>query len=175
MPDDLITESMIIPEGWGIITVDVKGKATVSRRGAQLTPAPLDTLFVCSLLRNFAESHVHQDDIEERVKKACEVAVHNARADTSARLREMEDALKKFQESSGINLLTDRGHPAWDMREIGDAVAMLVAMRSTPAEELRKAAEQLRNASQTVEAVMSTLDIRPEPVTEAPGKRRRAS
>jgi hypothetical protein len=107
VPDDLITPEMMIPESWGVISVSDKGKAKVTRQGKPLTPTPMDNLFVCSVLRNFAESHVHTSEVEPKIQAAREEAAKDALVGKDYRLKEIEAALDKFQQATGVNLVTD--------------------------------------------------------------------
>ena len=45
-----------VPETWGFIEVNPKGKASTVREAPKLTPEPLDKLFVASILRNQADA-----------------------------------------------------------------------------------------------------------------------
>lgn len=45
-----------VPERWGFIEVNAKGKASTVREAPKLTPEPLDKLFIASILRNQADA-----------------------------------------------------------------------------------------------------------------------
>jgi hypothetical protein len=162
VPDDLITPEMMIPETWGILTVDDKGKASIARRGTMLSPIPMDTLLVCSVLRNVSESYVPASEIDDRVKAAVEERLKSMREDRNYRLQELEKAFAEFREATGVDLMTDRNHPIWDMRGAGDAVKLLMEMRSRPADELRDAAVSLRKASTAIEQAMAVVGVSAE-------------
>jgi hypothetical protein len=157
VPDDLITPEMMIPEAWGVISVDEKGKGKVSRKGPVLTPEPMDSALVCSVLRNFSESHVHVSEIEPKLKQAKEEALKSARADKEHRLKELEDAMRIFKEASGIDLLTDRRHPIWEIGAVGEAVKLIMALRGRPEAELREAADRLKSASAAIETALAVM------------------
>jgi hypothetical protein len=162
VPDDLITPEMMIPETWGILAVDDKGKASIARRGTMLSPIPMDTLLVCSVLRNVSESYVPASEIDDRVKAAVEERLKSMREDRNYRLQELEKAFAEFREATGVDLMTDRNHPIWDMRGAGDAVKLLMEMRSRPADELRDAAVSLRKASTAIEQAMAVVGVSAE-------------
>lgn len=158
VPDDLITPTMMLPEAWGVISVSDKGVAKVSRRAATLTAEPMDAPFVCSLLRNFSESHVHVSEIEPKLKEARAEASKAARADREYRLQEMERAIAEFKTATGVDLLTDRGHPIWDIGSVGEAVKLIAGLRSRPVADLREAAANLKGASAAIESALAMLN-----------------
>lgn len=154
VPDDLITPAMMIPPGWGIIAVNENGKASVAKQAASCETVPMDTLLCCSVIRNFSENYTANDDVQEKVKAATEKAVKEAADSKSHRQKEAQEALAVFQKETGVNLLTDRGNPIWDIKGAGEAVRTLMAMRSTPAEKLKEISESLKQAAEVVETAM---------------------
>lgn len=163
VPDDLITPEMMIPDGWGVIAVDDKGKAAVVRRGKELAPVPMDTLFTCAVLRNVAENYVPATEVKEQIKIGLEQKLKERKADFDYRGKEMERAIREFREVTGVNLMDDkRDHPIWGIKDAGEAVKLLMEMRQTPAEELREAAERLRGAAAAVEQAMKLVGCQVE-------------
>lgn len=156
MPDDINLDGLMIPESWGIIAVDIKGKAK-ARGGKPLTPIPMDTLLVCSILRNFAESHVHVSEVEPKIKAARAEGEKASRDWNERRVKELEEAIQKFKEHSGIDLMGSHGHPRRDIKGIGAAIELLIAMRRTPVEEMRHAAESLREAGAAIDAALKIV------------------
>ena len=153
-----LTEDQLIPDAWGVIEVDDKLKARISRQAACLDPIPMDTLFVCAVLRNFAETHIPMSSIDERLRLiqqqtretvTKEIENHRHYRDSAAL-----QAVSSFKEATGIDLLDDRGrHPAWDMGRIGESIDLLRKLRLMPAEGLKAAREALARASESVESV----------------------
>lgn len=157
VPDDLITPDMMIPESWGIITVDVKGNAKNSKPGKLLEPEQMDALLVCSILRNFAASYVAVVDVEERIKVAVEDRVKSTHLSQDYRLKQLEEGYAAFKESSGVDLC-ERGHPAWNMKGIGEAVRLITNLHRLPSEELRYAAERVEVAREAIQAVSRFME-----------------
>ncbi len=158
VPDDLITPEMMIPETWGIVAVNEKGKASVSRKAARLSPEPLDALLLCSILRNFAESYVHCSELEPRIAAARKDGEHSARIDREYRLKELEGAVADFQKTSGINLMGEHNHRRWDLGNVGEAVRLICTLKGRPLSELADAKAALIAASSAIDAALSVMD-----------------
>jgi hypothetical protein len=163
VPDDLDLSCFMVPEGWGIITVDEKGKPR-SRGGMDLGAQPMDTLMVCAALRNFAESHVHVSEIAPKVQEATEKAVAQCRDRSQQRVKELEEAIEQFKEYSGINILGKYGRASYELKEIGEAVTLLVNLRHHPIEKITRISEELKSAGAAVEAALAVLS-RPDTTT----------
>lgn len=157
VPEGLITEDMLIPDAWGIITVDDKLKAKVTKRGSILSPMPMDTLFVCSALRNFAESYVHVSEIQPQIQAAREDGRKEAESLRQYRLKELESAVQRLRDEAGIDILTDRGHPVWNMGDIGQAVNLIAALRAQPVAEIASAQAKLRDSIAAIDAALTIL------------------
>lgn len=158
IPDDMKLEGLMVPETWGIITVDEKGKASACG-GQILAPLPMDTLMVCSILRNFAESHTHNSEVEGRIKSEVKAAVNAAHDYRDRRLADLEAAIKKFADVSGVEILGRLGNPTWELGNIGEAVGFIRALKTQPAEVLKKAADGLRAASAAIETAMEAIGM----------------
>jgi hypothetical protein len=153
-----LDDDVIVPVDWGIITVNAKLKAKVQRT-ATLKPVPMDELFVCSILRNFAENYVARADIQSEIKTAVDVATKNWEAQKNSRLTELEEGVKRFKEHSGIDLLDTRyGHFHYYTKDIGEAIKLITAMRSQPAEKIRCARESLKAGLDAVDAALAVMD-----------------
>lgn len=132
-PQGLIRPEHLIPEKWGIVEVDEKLKATVTKKAQAIEAAPMDVLFVCAVLRNFAETHVHRSEITAELQKIRDEERKAAEGQRQSRLDAFERAFKEFKETTGIDLLEERtGRPKWDIGNIGEAVNVIIALRHTP-------------------------------------------
>jgi hypothetical protein len=160
VPDDLLTPEIMVPDVWGIVTVSDKGIASIARPAKPMEPVPMDALLVCSVFRNFAESHTPNHEINTRIRAGVEERLKTLRADKDYRLEQFTKAFQDFEEATGVNLLTDRDAPIWDVKGAGEAVKTLMSMRKTPAEALRAAADGMRNAGAVLEAAMTALEVR---------------
>lgn len=144
-----------IPEAWGVIEVGAKGAKITKRGKVNESPAQWSTVFCCSVLRNMASSHVHVDEmnqmIEDKVKK--EVERRNEMAND--RRKEAEKAVAQWKAETGIDLLTKYGTVAWDLKKMAHAFKLLMAMRTSPLEEIDSALGSLQAASQALRAAVA--------------------
>lgn len=145
-PAGLIDESFDIPQAWGIVEVDGKLTAKIVKPAPVLTEKPMDSLFVCSVLRNFAEGYVPSSDIQKLAAPLIEKAKADAISSSGERLKKLERAFQKFKEVSGVDLLTDYGHPIWNIEGVAGAVGMLMNLRSSSRTELGEARRALAGA-----------------------------
>ena len=152
--EGLVDETVMVPPTWGVIEVNDKLKAKVTRRAEVLEAAPMDALFVCSILRNFSESYVHCSEIESRIKTAREEEQKRADTMRGYRLKELETAFQRFKAASGIDLITDRGHPVWEIGEIGKAVKLITSLRHSPIEEIQAIQATLQASLAAVEEAL---------------------
>jgi hypothetical protein len=156
-----LDDDIIIPADWGIITVNAKLKAKIQRT-AVLKPVPMDELFVCSILRNYAENYIARCDIQKQIDQAVEAETKNIKALQSSRLSELEQGVAKFKEHSGIDLLDSRrGHFTYYTKDIGEAIKLLTALRSQPGEEIKRARESLSRGLEAVDAALSIMEQTP--------------
>lgn len=152
-----LTDGVEIPETWGVLSIDSKLKASVARQAKTLEPIPMDTVFVCSVLRRFSESYCPLAQLEPRIAAEKEAAIKNARAQVESRLKSLEKAISEFKENSGIDLLDKWGHPSFELRSIAKAVKMIVAMGSIPCEELVRAKQALAASMEAVDVALQTF------------------
>ena len=150
VPDDMNLEDVIVPVSWGVITVNDKGKVHFLKPGEVMKPEPPDMLMVCSMLRNFAESHVHVSEIKGQIEAGRQAALKEAEDQRPIRHKDLEAGYEKLKEVSGIDLLNRFGHPVWQMGNIADAINMLISLRDQPAEELERIASTLDAAKASV-------------------------
>jgi hypothetical protein len=152
----------MLPPAWGVITVDEKLKAKVTKPAAPLKPKPMDEVFVCSVLRNFSENYVPLKDVEGKIREACDADRKRAKDYSQHRQKELEDGYRRFKEITGIDLLESHGHPIWDMKGCGDAIKLLMGMRNQPLSEIFKAKEHLESGIKAIEAALAVLDNSPK-------------
>jgi hypothetical protein len=157
VPEGLVSEGMLVPPAWGVIEVNDKLKATVRVKAKALQPVPMDELFVCAVLRNFAESHIPLAEVEPKIEAARKEALANAKASAGARLKELEGAVAKFKAESGIDLLDQWGHPTWELGSIAEAVRLIVSMRGRPVQELLEAKQALLDGAAAINAALGPL------------------
>ncbi len=161
-----LADTLTIPDNWGLIEVDasrkeeggvLKLKTSIAKKANVLDPQPMDTLFVCAVLRSFADTHVLksavQKQIDDAVKKGVEQRIH----DRGSRLSELEAAITAFKEKSGIDLMGDYGHISWQVPEIANAVKLILDMRGRPLEEMANARKALMMGVSAIDAAVGGL------------------
>jgi hypothetical protein len=150
-----LDDNLIIPDAWGIITVNAKLKAKIVR-SFTLKPSPMDDLFVCSVLRNFAESHVPKQEVDQRIQQAVEERVKYLTTNRDYRLKELEDGVQKFKEHSGIDL-KEYGRFTYDTKGIGEAIRLLRTLQNQPVAKIIEAKSALTDSLSAIDAAISVL------------------
>lgn len=147
-PAGLVNESIVLPESWGLIEVNEKLDTTIVKRPKTLEPKPMDTLFCCSVLRNFAETHVPAAMVEELAAPKIEQARKDANEACGRRLKELEDGFKRFKDITGISLTDERyGNLKWDLDGIAGAVNALQHLSRKDCQDLAVARKALLEAA----------------------------
>lgn len=156
-PQGLVADLSQIPDTWGLIEVNGKGCSTV-KQPKQLDPVPMDTLFVCSVLRNFAEGFIPVAEAEELFKPRIDEAVKRAAGVSQSRVKELERAIRTFESESGIKLLDERnGYVKWDIGDIGHAVATVMAIQKNPVRDVDHCLKTLRGAADALESARNLI------------------
>lgn len=158
VPQGLIRPEILLPEQWGIIEVDDRLSAKVSKKATAVPEAPMDGLFVCAVLRNFADTHIHRNDIHIEIQKACDEREERLKAHQSSRLRELESAVATLKEKSGIDLLDSSGHVLWEVGSIGEAVNIILDLKSAPRSAINDAVRAFALAGEALEKLNLTGD-----------------
>jgi hypothetical protein len=157
VPDGL-TDGLMMPPTWGVITVNDKLKAKVERQGSLLKPEAMDALLVCSILRNFSEGYIPLSEVQPKIEAAVKEA--NRQSDTlrSSRLKELEAAVHVFRENSGIDLLNEHGLTVWNVSQMGKAVKLILNLKGKPLEEIARAQDALRTGLACIDAALGVMD-----------------
>lgn len=161
-----LADTLNVPANWGLIEVDAVArkndgtytlKTSVAQKATILEPQPMDTLFVCAVLRSFAETYVLKSEVQGRIDEAVKKGVEQRISDRGSRLSEMEAAIATFKERSGIDLMSEHGRINWNVPEIADAVKLILDMRGRPLEEMAKAREALMMGVTAIDAAVGGL------------------
>jgi hypothetical protein len=168
VPDDLLTDALMVPELWGILEVTEVGKIRVKRPAGTLKPVEMDSLFVCSLLRNFADSHVHVSEIQPQIAAAKTEAIKAARIDREYKLEQLTAGYERFKQHSGVDLLEAHGHPIWDMEKVGEAVRLIASLPGKTVRELVDAQNTLRACADALTPVLLLMGDQVLPKQEIP-------
>jgi len=152
----------LIPPNWGIIVVDAKLKAQISKPATKLTPTPMDELFVCSILRNFAEGYVSLAEVKPMIQSARDDERKSSETMRNYRLKSLEEGYAKFKEASGVDLIERNGHPVWTMGAIADAVRLITELHGRPVAEIMKAKDALTAGLSAIDAALGVLDGSPK-------------
>lgn len=152
-----LTDGLMIPPNWGVITVDKKLVAKVSQQAKSLEPKPMDELLVCSILRNFAEGYIPRTDLNPLLADAREAERIRAQADIGHRHKQLEKAVTEFQDASGIEILSPNGYASWELGRIGEAVKILIAMKNKPLEEIRAARDSMKAMVECIDTALGLI------------------
>lgn len=161
-----LADTLPLPSNWGLIEVDAtkpnddgsyKLKTSIGQKAALLESQPMDTLFVCSVLRSFAETHVLKSSVQKKIDDAVKKGVEQRINDRGSRLSEFEAAIHKFKENSGVDLMGDYGHVRWDIPDVADAIKMILDMRTRPLEEMKRARAALETGIAAIDAAVGGL------------------
>jgi hypothetical protein len=147
-----LVDGFVIPDPWGVIEVDHKGKAKITKAAKELEPIPMDTLFACALIRNFAESHIHRDEVAQHVESESKALIERRVNENHHKLEQFEKLkadIGAWEKAHDLKIL-GYGDLKYNAKEIGTLVRMLVNLRHSPAEQLQNAADALSVASRAI-------------------------
>lgn len=150
-----LADNVLIPETWGLIEVDDKGKAKIKKGATDLKPVPMDTLFACSVVRNFAESHVSRCEVAELVQSESAALIERRTSENRHQLEQyqkLKESIAEWEKAHGLKIY-NYGSLSYDAKEIGKTVRMLLNLHQSPAEQLQKAADALNAASRAIAAM----------------------
>jgi hypothetical protein len=135
VPGAAIVDLTEVPPLWGIMIAQGSIVRTI-REATKLESVPMTRAFLCGLLRNVTESIARQYtptiEVEERIKTQVEARLdaHVSHSDYEGKrnketLEKLTENLKKFEESSGIDLMQLQYR--WtDPVKLGDAVKQVM-------------------------------------------------
>jgi hypothetical protein len=149
IPQDLDVGALI-PSAWGVISVNEKLKAKVTRQASGLKAVKMDDLFVCSVLRNFSQNYIPISEVQPRVKAAIEEERRRIESSRSHRDTEQNSAIQVFKQHSGIDLMEAR---SWEVGNIGDAVKLITELRGRPAEDIQRSIVALEAALAALKSI----------------------
>lgn len=159
-----LTEGCMVPPTWGVIEVDGKLKAKVAKQAGALDAIPMDTLFVCSVLRNFGESYIPKHQVQPEIEKAKKDSEEAAKVRESYQIKHLRstvdlyvEKLTEFRDKTGIDLLTGDRELAWDVGRIGDAVKLIVEFRGRPIDQMLNAKKALAMGIDAIDAALGPL------------------
>lgn len=139
-----------IPAGWGWYTADARG-LKMMKPAADLAPKEIGRSFLMSIVRNISRCYVPQSKIKELVAADLETAVKGRRDDNKYRLEaleRMEKHVKRFQEASGIDLLSEYNFPP---RETGAVVKAVLGWR------LKHDIQNIEHAVKKIQEVLKAI------------------
>lgn len=151
-----LTDADVIPDAWGIIHINNKLIAKVTKQPKVLKPKAMDALFVASVIRNFSEAYIHRGEIADSVASEVEAARKNFHQQEQHKLKraeELRESIEKWEAAHGLNLI-NYGSLRYDAADMGRKINLLMALRDSPTEALRKAGEALAAASKALEGLL---------------------
>jgi hypothetical protein len=188
--DESVIRDVLIPDMWGILIPITRGNQrmlTVHRKAKKLTPKKFDHLFAVSLIRNMAKRWKSDADYErviaerdaalekrELAPTPTERDKDNEIHDLKRRIKDMEDGIKAFEESTGVNLGSGKAHN-YQMRNYGRSFKLAEEIENkllsgelgSYVHTLSKYAENLENGAKDLAAAAVRLREL-KPIAECP-------
>jgi len=156
-PAGLLHEGIRLPDSWGFIEVSDKLVAKVTIPAKRLTPKPMDELLVCSIIRTFAATHVHMDEVEPLIKAEKDKAKKEAESCRDYDNKRLREAVEEFKNHSGVDLRDEHGRIHWGIAGIGEAVRLVNNLHRRPMEEVLAAREALKLSMSAIDACVETF------------------
>lgn len=113
-----------LPATWGLLVCNGKNIRTI-KEAPKLTPLPLESSFVASLLKRCMQGMIPEYMIEDRLFQAAmdrEIEIKREYKSSMDTLHNLQEQVANFQEASGINI--NRWHKGIEM---GEAVRYLTS------------------------------------------------
>jgi len=107
------------------------------------------------VVRNFAESHVSRHEIAELVQSESAALIERRTSENKYQLEQFQKLkrdIEEWEKAHGLKIYS-YGSLNYEAKEIGKTVRMLLNLRDSPAEQLKKAADALAAASQALAAL----------------------
>lgn len=133
--EEKLIETLVIPEGWGILTPKGSGDASVLRvvrKAPKQEAVPWTRGFIAAITRHVSDKHVTKAEYEKaketahaEVRKQVEREANWEYAQLKRAHDELLGMVNEFQKNSGIDIR--RAH--WQLGDIGEAVRLVVAAR----------------------------------------------
>jgi len=148
-----------LPPTWGLM---VAHKNTISSVVAapELKPAPLDKLFVASILRNITEMYVPASQLDRMVSKERSLIAKNAAIEKEqsektlrGRVKDLEEIIQDFEIASGVSL-----HNKWDIGNIGSAIRTLKGGSAKDLIMVKNIAQEIVDRAEQGIGVLSNLE-----------------
>ncbi len=146
-----------VPETWGLIERK-GGRLYTTKKAPWRKVEPPDFLFLASIMRQLHNSyegmfrnHVHRDSIKKELAAATELAKEDVKYELS-NYKRLQEKVKEFEEASGVEI------QAWDRKEVGAAVRLIVNSGSDLQGQVRKARELLQEQVESMGDLLKALN-----------------
>lgn len=118
-----------VPATWGVLAPDDKGKLAVVKQADRMQPQPWTRGFMASMFRKLSDAMVPMPVVAARVDAGYQDGLkaglrQGQDANELARLRRVEENLKKFEAASGLSIAANWEHI--DMAHLGVATKLLL-------------------------------------------------
>lgn len=130
--EEKLIDTLVIPEGWGILVPQEHGKATVLRvlrKAPKQQAVPWTRGFVAAVVRHIHDNHVTKaeynrvrEDVHQELRKKVEREVSGDHARVDRAHTELLKAVNDFREKSGIDVVSAQ----WSHGDIAGAVRLIV-------------------------------------------------
>lgn len=165
IPESLHDGSFLLPETWGLITVNRTAKIAI--QAPTLESQEPTWGFLASVLRNTANASVPKAEVEARIAERVESGVQAYTIGAQHNIRYLENILAVFRDASGIDLTQEE---EWHLGDIGRAVKMIrdagTAKLSNAAQRIASDAERFAAAANEIRERAAALVAETQSVEE---------
>lgn len=153
-----------IPERWGWMHID-KGKIITKKEAPKLTPVTVTSNFLAALLKRASakDGYVRNESIKDQLTNSFESGKKSNQSEldrTIKSLHELQQAVKEFKESSGIDL---KDYQRWSVnpKKMGEAVKIIASG------EIANIEKRLMNIHPTIEMLLKDVEHKMKILKEA--------
>ena len=166
--DENIVQPGELPPTWGLLVPTADGKMRCKTEAQRLSPNALDRSFVASVMRQVAAQLTDEARLKAEYQRG-EVAGRKAQEEYAERmrgirgdeLRDLKEAVAKFEKASGVNV------NRWNGEQIGDAVRLVLSgYDGRVRDRLRRLHESALHIAKEVEDELGRTPDAPRPRTQ---------
>ena len=141
-----------IPEQWGWMHIDPKGKIKIMKEAPKLTPGPIDRNFLACLLKRSSSKtgYIREDSIRGRLELAKQSGLNDGHfkfEQLSEQYKLLQDQFNEFRSFTGIDIGIPERWRKPDMEKIGKALNIVLTQSY---EDIIKRMENVQTSLNTI-------------------------
>jgi hypothetical protein len=157
-PEEIVKHGEV-PDAWGHLAPTGNAMRIIKRAAKNDAPLPLDRLFVASLLRNAGRidegelrakvlmtTEAARQDIERQVKEQVDFKTR--------RLKELSEAVEKFEKDSGLNIAN-----GWSGYDLGRRVKLADALSLIGHRKIKDVSNHLRQKADDIDRALEEAGL----------------